>query len=148
MKLVILGEPAGKGRPKARNAGKFIQIYTPKETTHYESKVVHEYKSNYDGMQFNVNSELYVTIKAYFQIPKGHYRFHKKTNTLDLDGSGKMMLEGLVRPKKKPDTDNIAKICLDALNGIAYPDDSQVVELLVQKFYSEQPRVEIEIEEK
>lgn len=150
MKLVeisILGEPKGKQRPKARNAGKFIQIYTPKQTTSYESRVVYEYKMKYDGMAFDINSELKATVKAYFQIPKSHYRFHKKTNTLDLDGSGTMMKQGLVRPKKAPDTDNIAKICLDALNGIAYPDDAQIVELNVQKWYSEEPRVEVMIEE-
>ena len=34
----------------------------------------------------------------------------------------------------KPDVDNIAKAVLDALNGIAYDDDSQVVELTVKKW--------------
>lgn len=46
------------------------------------------------------------------------------------------------RPKKiasepdtvKPDVDNIAKTVLDALNGVAYADDSQVVRLVVNKF--------------
>lgn len=32
MKFVIYGEPKGKGRPRFRNAGKFITTYTPKET--------------------------------------------------------------------------------------------------------------------
>ena len=34
---------------------------------------------------------------------------------------------------QKPDADNIAKLVLDALNGVAYEDDSQVVALLVLK---------------
>ena len=34
----------------------------------------------------------------------------------------------------KPDADNIAKLVLDALNGVAYDDDSQVVELTVKKW--------------
>lgn len=33
----------------------------------------------------------------------------------------------------KPDIDNIAKLVLDALNGIAWHDDAQVVELAVTK---------------
>lgn len=33
----------------------------------------------------------------------------------------------------KPDADNIAKLVLDALNGIAFADDSQVVLLFVAK---------------
>ena len=34
---------------------------------------------------------------------------------------------------QKPDADNIAKLVLDALNGVAYEDDSQVVGLFVAK---------------
>lgn len=34
----------------------------------------------------------------------------------------------------KPDVDNVAKSVLDALNGVAYKDDSQVVGLTVTKF--------------
>ena len=33
----------------------------------------------------------------------------------------------------KPDCDNIAKLCLDALNGVAWADDTQVTTLVVQK---------------
>ena len=33
----------------------------------------------------------------------------------------------------KPDLDNVAKLVLDALNGIAYEDDAQVVRLAVRK---------------
>lgn len=34
----------------------------------------------------------------------------------------------------KPDVDNIAKAVLDALGGVAYDDDKQVVELTVKKW--------------
>lgn len=33
----------------------------------------------------------------------------------------------------KPDADNIAKLILDALNGVAYKDDAQVISLKVKK---------------
>lgn len=33
----------------------------------------------------------------------------------------------------KPDLDNVAKAVLDALNGVAYADDAQVVSLVVNK---------------
>jgi Holliday junction resolvase RusA-like endonuclease len=36
----------------------------------------------------------------------------------------------------RPDVDNIGKLCQDALNGIAYHDDSQVCCLSVRKYYS------------
>ena len=57
------------------------------------------------------------------------------------------MLNGELLPAKKPDIDNIAKTVLDALNSVAYRDDTQVVELQLRKQYSEKPRVEIYMEE-
>ena len=48
---------------------------------------------------------------------------------------------------KRPDCDNLAKSILDALNGIAYDDDSQICSLSVFKFYGDEPRVEISLGE-
>lgn len=39
-------------------------------------------------------------------------------------------------PTVKPDTDNISKIILDALNGLAYYDDNQVTDLTIYKQYA------------
>ena len=47
---------------------------------------------------------------------------------------------------KKKDLDNIVKIYLDCLNGLAYTDDSQICSMLCEKFYSAKPRVEIFLE--
>ena len=59
----------------------------------------------------------------------------------------KLIEEGKLHPTKKPDLDNVAKIVLDSLNGIAYSDDSQIVKLNVEKHYSENPRVEVTLYE-
>lgn len=48
---------------------------------------------------------------------------------------------------QKPDCDNIAKIVLDALNGLAYDDDSQVTDLEVHKFYGDIGDVFVRLEE-
>lgn len=45
----------------------------------------------------------------------------------------KLALRNEIAPEMKPDCDNVAKAILDALNGIAYKDDSQVTELIVKK---------------
>lgn len=47
----------------------------------------------------------------------------------------------------KPDCDNIAKAILDALNGVAYDDDKQVVRLHVEKEYGATGSVEVVIGE-
>lgn len=50
-----------------------------------------------------------------------------------------------LRPTKKPDLDNVIKSILDALNKVAYHDDTQIVSLSMEKFYSDSPRVEVTI---
>ena len=56
-----------------------------------------------------------------------------------------LMLEGMLRPTKKPDMDNVVKIIADSLNQIAYRDDTQIVDCQCRKFYSDDPRVEVRI---
>jgi len=82
-----------------------------------------------------LEGEVKATIKAYFGIPKSISQKRKK-----------LMIDGKVRPTKKPDADNIAKSVLDSLNGIAYKDDSAVVALQVDKYFDENPRVEVTLE--
>ena len=54
-------------------------------------------------------------------------------------------LNGELKPTVKPDLDNIAKIVADALNGLAYRDDSCIVDLVVRKRYGVEARVEVKI---
>ena len=103
-----------------------------------------------DGLGISL-AEVYGVATFYSRftlIPKGRYKYHKRTNTTDLDKEGVKMLHNEIRPTKKPDCDNIAKICLDALNGLAYVDDSQVVCLSVSKMYAKEPKVVISLFEK
>lgn len=126
----IQGEPMGKGRPRFTKVGR---TYTPKETSNYENWVKLCFKETYPYAT-PTEERLRVYIDAFFTIPKS---FSKKKKELAYDA--------LISPTKKPDCDNIAKIILDALNGIAYKDDKQVVKLQVNKYYSEQPCVIVQI---
>ena len=54
---------------------------------------------------------------------------------------------GEIKHIKKPDLDNMAKAVLDALNGLAYIDDSQIYSLTLYKTYSEQPGTYLKITE-
>ena len=56
-----------------------------------------------------------------------------------------MMIAGDIVPTKKPDFDNIQKIICDALNGVAYHDDSQIVKADIEKVYSTMPHVEVNV---
>jgi Holliday junction resolvase RusA-like endonuclease len=46
-------------------------------------------------------------------------------------------------PQGRPDVDNLAKLVLDAGNGILWDDDSQIVKLTACKSWSETPGVRI-----
>jgi Holliday junction resolvase RusA-like endonuclease len=52
-----------------------------------------------------------------------------------------------VRPITTPDCSNLAKGVEDALSGICFRDDAQVVALHVEKRFSASPRVEVEVRE-
>lgn len=57
------------------------------------------------------------------------------------------MINGVIRPITKPDVDNCAKSILDALNKIAYNDDSRIVELIVRKVYDNDDYTKVRIKE-
>lgn len=54
-------------------------------------------------------------------------------------------LAGLVVPTGKPDWDNVGKGVSDALNGIVYEDDAQVVDGRVVKRFGPNPCVLVEV---
>jgi len=134
VEFIIPGQPTPQGRPRAvKNKGKVI-MYDPKESKDYKQYVglvarQHAPKKLYEG-------NLKAVIKIYRQIPKSTT---KKDRAL--------FLAGIKRPVTKPDTSNYIKGIEDALNGIIYKDDSQIVDLQASKFYSDNPRVEIRITE-
>lgn len=52
---------------------------------------------------------------------------------------------GELRYTKLPDADNLAKSVMDALNNVIYKDDSQIVELTVNKEYGNTDHVAVKI---
>lgn len=130
--FTIPGKPMGKQRPRVLKNG---ISYTPKETVNYEVFVKGCYCENYSDTK-PIAGSVAMEIEAYMPIPKSTSKKKKKA-----------MLAGKIRPTKKPDWDNVGKIITDALNGIAYDDDKQIVSCLVQKFYSDAPMVYVKIQE-
>lgn len=129
----VLGEVKGKGRPRFARVGNYVQTYTDKVTVSYEEHIRQSFIAS-GKVPFPEDTPLSVYIRAYVSIPKSASK--KKRN---------LMLAGKIRPTKKPDPDNIAKSVLDALNKVAYKDDTQVIHLSVSKWYADMPKLEIEI---
>ena len=87
-------------------------------------------------MKFPETAQLRLEVLAFFGIAKSD---SKKKRAAKLANE--------IRPTKKPDMDNIVKAIADGLNNIAYHDDAQIVECSVEKYFSEEPRVEVTIRE-
>lgn len=47
----------------------------------------------------------------------------------------------------KPDLDNLIKGCTDALNGVVWQDDKQIVVVEAKKLYGFEPRIELYVSE-
>lgn len=124
----VPGKPQGKGRPRFARSG---HTYTPDRTAEYEERVKLAYKQAGGG---KLSGFVSVDILAVFAVPKSYTKAQRAA-----------ALNASFAPKK-PDCDNIAKIILDALNGIAYDDDAQIVKLRVEKRYGMTDRVTVTLE--
>ena len=133
VEFMVLGAPKGKERPRAAKLRDRTIVYTPKKTKDYEREIATAYRTQCRGI---FSGAVAIEIHAYYEIPKSASRKR-----------GLDMVSDRERPTKKPDVDNIAKAVCDALNGVAYKDDSQVVDLTVRKYYSKFPHVQVFISE-
>ena len=125
-----LMRPMGKARPRHTKTG---VVFTPKATRIAEQIISWDCVRAMEKGASDYASELPIrmVIKAHFKIPARRKRE-------DLIGSPVI---------KKPDADNIEKLVLDALNGIAYKDDSQVYSLESEKTYSDEDSIIVDIYE-
>lgn len=107
--MTIDGEPFGKPRPRfSRHA------YKDARTREQESRVLGAWEAA--GRPTFGRAPLRVEIDAWTALPRSRPR--------------RVEAEPYA---VRPDADNIAKAVLDALNGRAWDDDAQVVELRVTK---------------
>lgn len=133
--FVVYGNPVGKGRPRATSRGGFVRMYTDAKTLGFESAVADEARiAMRDWQAFDTPMQL--QLSAYYYIPKS---WSKKKRQMAMDGE--------IHPQVKPDLDNVMKAVLDAMNGVVYVDDSQVINMVATKRYSSDPRVEVYLHE-
>lgn len=129
MILTVYGKPIPKGRPRYANG----HMYTPDTTRAYEQKIAEEWRSR---SLTTYSGPVKVSIGFFMPIPKSW----SKTDQEKAE-------RWLIMPTARPDIDNLIKAVLDGLNGVAFADDRQVVQLSATKVYSHEPRITIEVEE-
>lgn len=129
--FTIPGKPQGKARPRFTRTG---HAYTPDSTRLYEQEVRAAYLEAAGGRTY-ADAPVTVDILAFYPIPKSAAKARRAA-----------MESGELRPAVKPDWDNLGKIICDALNGVAWRDDAQVVRATVDKRYGMEPMVHVVID--
>ena len=133
--FLIPGKPGSKGRPQASTVNGFVQMITPETTVNYESFVrdhfylaLTEFKEQNQKFDLSIMKKRPVIIEGffYFKIPKS-YSKKRRQGILNFTDNSYV---------KKPDLDNCLKIVMDALNKIAFDDDSQIIKMTGSKNYS------------
>lgn len=108
-KFTVTGRVVGSARPRVTKYGTYI----PKPTRDYRARIKGAF---IEAGGLRMGGPLSVRVDVYRALPRSRpKRVESEPDTF------------------KPDVDNIGKNVLDALNGIAWDDDSQVVELTVRK---------------
>lgn len=143
----LLMVPEGASRPRHTVIGRKnfhlmaindpinIHVYSPgaKEGNDYiKHRLSNGELYNLDGL---IHTPIIAEYNAYLPTPS--YFNSKETILAEI---------GLLRPEfKKPDDDNISKKYMDMYNANVWLDDSSVNDLIVHKFYSVLPRVEVKL---
>lgn len=129
----VYGKPQPKQRPRFSRG----RTYTPTPTLKYEDLIRQTFYEVFGEDAPKLTGAIEMDIEFYFPIPVSTSKKGKTS-----------MILGYLRPtKRNGDIDNLFKVVADALNGVAYWDDSQIIQGTVSKWYSETSRAEIFIKE-
>ena len=134
IEFTVPGEPVAKGRARAFiRAGK-INHYTPPKTVAYE-KLVRLYATQAMHGRQPLTGPVALTVTAYFSIPNS-WSLKKQREAK----------HGIIHHTKTPDLDNSIKSVQDAINGIIWVDDCQVIQIQASKRYARDPLVLVTVE--
>jgi Holliday junction resolvase RusA-like endonuclease len=139
MKFTILGTPMPKQSARFRSV-------KMGDKTFVKSYQKNEVVQNERNMAFDIKSQLPADFKPYTEALAARIVFvfpplsswNKKQQ--NLFSSGVTLFKST-----KPDVDNLQKICCDAMQGVVYLNDSQIVDMHCTKIYGPVPMIEIEI---
>jgi len=141
----LMGAPLGKGRPRFTTIGGFARAFTPKATRDYENRLKAAGIEAMAGRQ-HLDEAVSIVFRAFMPIPES-WSQKKKAAAIAMD----------IMPITGIDLDNMEKM-IDGLNyhpprfkgdkerrPIIWKNDSQIVAKQSIKFYSDRPRLVIDV---
>lgn len=135
----LQGEPRPKGRHRSRigykNGKPFMMQYPDPDTAKYEA-VLAEAASLFMRGRAPTENPVALLVHAYKPIPASWTKTDRAR-----------ALAGAIMVTSRPDGDNFLKGAMDALNGVVWRDDAQIVDARVIKRYSDSPALRIEVRE-
>ncbi|KWE70536.1 endodeoxyribonuclease RusA [Burkholderia ubonensis] len=132
VEFVVPGKPVAKGRPRFARHGAHVRTFTPEATERYENLVKMAARA---AMRDTQPYEGPVRLIVNIGLPIPTSWSQKRQDAA---------AAGAIGATKKPDADNVVKALKDAMNGVVYADDGQVVDLWISKRYARVPGVRIE----
>ena len=132
--FTVFGEPVAQGRPRFSTAGGFVRAVDPAKSRDFKHYI--RLAAAQHSPERPLEGPLHLSVRVYRSTPKSFSK--KRASEAEI---------GKIRPTQKPDGSNYLKLVEDALNGLIWRDDSQIVEAHVSKWYSSRPRIEIKIQE-
>lgn len=131
--ISLAGQPQGKGRARAFIRGGHIGHVTPEKTRTYEGMIRTAAMQEMGG-RLPIDRPVEFTLRAIFPVPASWPERKRQ-----------QAITGDIKPGKKPDLDNVAKAWNDALNGVAYRDDSLICRMTLEKRYGPQALVVVTV---
>ena len=118
--LSIPAEPIAQGRPRLSSRGGFARAYDPRKSRSWKAFVADyaERAMKTQGISAPLEGPLMVKIRFGFPLPKSQ---HRKTP------------KPMMWHMKRPDLDNLYKGVIDAMEGIVYHRDSEIVKVIMDK---------------
>lgn len=125
-------EPTPQLRPRVSSLGGYVRVYDPPKVKNFKSILRSLASSQYTRPP--LLGALSVSLTFYRPVQKSISKTERERR-----------LSNESKPVVKPDTDNYIKSTLDALNGVLWHDDAQIVKLVSEKRYGESGKIVISV---
>lgn len=125
-------EPTPQLRPRVSSRGGYVRVYDPPKVKNFKNLLRSLADDQYSRPP--LIGPLSVSLTFYRPVQKSISQSERERR-----------LSNESKPVVKPDTDNYIKSTLDALNGVLWHDDAQIVKIIGEKRYSDHPKITISV---